>query len=49
MEGARRPAARPGTLTPAQAFDPVDLLTFPAPHGVSWQVSGPDYPGTTIR
>ncbi|WP_327673734.1 saccharopine dehydrogenase family protein [Kitasatospora sp. NBC_00458] len=43
VEGARRlatgeDAARPGVLTPAQAFPPAAFLDFLAPYGVDWRV-----------
>jgi short subunit dehydrogenase-like uncharacterized protein len=41
VEGARRLAtdsAKPGVLTPAQAFQPHDFLAFLTHHGVTWTV-----------
>jgi short subunit dehydrogenase-like uncharacterized protein len=44
VEGARRlvaDGAPAGALTPAQAFDPAEFLDALAPHGVTWQATGP--------
>lgn len=41
VEAARRlvaDGARPGVLTPAQAYDPTSFFDFLAPHGVHWRV-----------
>jgi hypothetical protein len=31
--------AKPGMLAPSQAFDPVYLLDYLKPHGVTWPVA----------
>ena len=42
VEAARRlvtDGAKPGVLTPAQAYDPTSFLSFLAPHGISWTIT----------
>ncbi|HEY2671460.1 MAG TPA: saccharopine dehydrogenase NADP-binding domain-containing protein [Rugosimonospora sp.] len=45
VEAARRlvtDSAKPGVLTPAQAYDPTSFLNFLAPHGISWAITASD-------
>jgi short subunit dehydrogenase-like uncharacterized protein len=52
VEAARRviaDGARPGVLTPAQAYDPASFLDFLAGHGIRWSIDSPAGQGSAFR